>query len=250
MRLSLDTTARMIQYVAGRSARPGGYMSHVGGISPRFLLVLGAIVLAGLTSLAAPAAAQSIAPALQQSVPVAGSATAANPSATALSSVSASTMGASIRAPQASAKEGHSAADVASADKPVLKGLDEATVRKLNPAMMRALRQFRSASASFPAFCRDWERKLRDRERNNLAHIDWRMLGGTETGSYIGYSPVDSCVCKQASNGVPIGELTYKEFSYVVTGKSAADARLSAPKASRVVPTREIFSWDKGKWYY
>jgi len=241
-------------------------MGHIGGKSSRFLAVLVVFVLLGLVPLPRTATAQSIAaaPALQTGVAGVAGATADHPSATGPAGVSGSTLGASIRVPKGTAATTNGAgiaqassherpADVASTDDPVLKGLEggiQATVRKLSPTMTRALEGFQNASASFPSFCRDWERKLRDRERNNLAHIDWRMLGGVETGNYVGYSTVDSCLCKQASNGVPIGELTYKEFEYVLTGKSVDDAKRSAPKATSIVPTREIFSWDKDKWYY
>ncbi len=43
---------------------------------------------------------------------------------------------------------------------------------------------------SFQAFCDGWMEKLRDRELNNLAHIQWQT--GTEgvQGTYIGYSGI------------------------------------------------------------
>ena len=36
----------------------------------------------------------------------------------------------------------------------------QGAAQTLNPAMMRALKEFQVASASFPDFCRDWARKL------------------------------------------------------------------------------------------
>jgi hypothetical protein len=145
------------------------------------------------------------------------------------------------------------AAGAAPAIKPVLKGLGaggmSAAAQKLNPLMMRALKQFEAAKASFTGFCEDWHRKLAEREVNNLAHIAWRLQNGVETGSYVSYGPIESCTCKQANNGVPIGELTYKEMDYTLSGKTVEEAKHAKPSVT-VVPTREIFSWDKGKWFY
>ncbi len=145
-------------------------------------------------------------------------------------------------------------AAVASVDKPVLKGLGgsglEGEARKLNPAMIRALKEFQTASAEFPNFCREWEHKLVVREHDNLDHIKWVMHNGVETGSYVGYGAIDSCTCKQSSNGVAVGILTYKEYDYTLTGKSIAEAKHAAPHADAVVPTREIFAYEKGKWFW
>ena len=146
------------------------------------------------------------------------------------------------------------AVNVASTGPPVLNGLNgngmQGAAQTLNPAMMRALKEFQVASASFPDFCRDWSRKLSVREHDNLGHIKWQMRDGVETGSYVGYSSIDSCTCKEASNGVAVGILTYKEFDYTLSGKSVEDARHATPHAATVVPTREIFAYEKGKWFW
>lgn len=149
---------------------------------------------------------------------------------------------------------GTSALNVASTGNPVLKGLNgngmQGSAQTLNPVMMRALKEFQVASASFPDFCRDWARKLSVREHDNLGQIKWVMHDGVETGTYVGYSSIDSCTCKEASNGVAVGILTYKEFDYTLTGKSVAEARHAAPHATTIVPTREIFAYEKGKWFW
>jgi hypothetical protein len=146
------------------------------------------------------------------------------------------------------------ALNVASATAPVLKGLDgtgmQGTAQALNPTMMRALKQFQIASAAFPDFCREWAHKLSVREHDNLNNIKWVMQNGVETGSYVGYSAIDSCTCKEASNGVAVGILTYKEYDYTLTGKSIEEAKHATPHASSVVPTREIFAYEKGKWFW
>lgn len=137
---------------------------------------------------------------------------------------------------------------------PILKGLDnkgmQGTAQTLNPVMMRALKQFQVASASFPDFCREWSRKLSAREHDNLGNIKWELHDGVETGTYVGYGPISSCTCKEATNGVAVGILTYKEFDYTLTGKSIEEAEHSTPHPATVVPTREIFAYDKGKWFW
>jgi hypothetical protein len=146
------------------------------------------------------------------------------------------------------------ALNVASATPPVLKGLDgngmQGTAQALNPTMMRALKQFQIASAAFPDFCREWARKLSVREHDNVSNIKWVMQNGVETGSYVGYSAIDSCTCKEATNGVAVGILTYKEYDYTLSGKSVEEAKHATPHATSVVPTREIFAYEKGKWFW
>ena len=146
------------------------------------------------------------------------------------------------------------AVNVANTGSPVLKGLNgngmQGAAQTLNPVMMRALKEFQVASASFPDFCRDWGHKLSVREHDNVEHIKWEMRDGVETGSYVGYGSIDSCTCKEATNGVAVGILTYKEFDYTLTGKSLEEARRATPHAATIVPTREIFAYEKGKWFW
>jgi len=146
------------------------------------------------------------------------------------------------------------ALNVPNATAPVLKGLDgngmQGAAQALNPTMIRALKQFRIASAAFPDFCREWAHKLSIREHDNVSNIKWVMQNGVETGSYVGYGAVDSCTCKEASNGVAVGILTYKEYDYTLTGKSLEEAKHASPHATSVVPTREIFAYEKGKWFW
>jgi hypothetical protein len=141
-----------------------------------------------------------------------------------------------------------------SATAPVLRGLDgngmQGAAQALNPVMIRALKQFQIASAAFPDFCREWAHKLSVREHDNLSNIKWVMANGVETGNYVGYGAIDSCTCKEATNGVAVGILTYKEYDYTLTGKSVEDAKHASPHATSVVPTREIFAYEKGKWFW
>jgi len=110
--------------------------------------------------------------------------------------------------------------------------------------------KFERASADFPAFCQDWERRLHDREVNNLAHINWQKRGGYQTATYVAYGKVQACDTKESSRGVPIGKLSYQEYNYYLTGKTVDEARHTAPKLVGTTNTLEIFSWEKNRWFY
>lgn len=103
---------------------------------------------------------------------------------------------------------------------------------------------------AFPSFCKDWEHKLQSRDVNNVNNVSWQAKGGWETGTYIVYSPIKTCATKRASNGQPIGELTYQETEYYLTGHSIAEARHAPPKPVSVTNTTEIFRWDRTRWDY
>lgn len=107
---------------------------------------------------------------------------------------------------------------------------------------------FDQASELFPAFCKDWQRKLHDRELNNLENVTWKDQNGWKTGTYLGYSPIKTCDCKRSTGGVPIGELTYQETEFYLTGRTVEEARHAQPKPVGITNTTEIFRWDKTKW--
>ena len=120
-------------------------------------------------------------------------------------------------------------------------------VELLSPSQQRT---YRRAASAFTSFCHDWERLLHEREVNNLEHLSWRTDGGMETASYTGYGKVESCECKASKEGLPIGKIRYEEIIYSIAGKSIDEARHAAPKLMHEINTLEIFSWDKGKWFY
>jgi hypothetical protein len=111
-------------------------------------------------------------------------------------------------------------------------------------------RRYNLAAAKFPGFCHDWERMLRDRETNSLAHLTWVAHGGVQTTTYTGYGQIDSCETKESVEGVPIGKLSYMEMIYDLEGKTPEEARQATPKILHQTHTLEIFSWDKNKWFY
>ena len=111
-------------------------------------------------------------------------------------------------------------------------------------------RKFERASTDFPAFCQDWERRLHEREVNNLAHMNWQKRGGYETASYTGYGKVESCETKESTKGVPIGKISYQEYNYYLAGKTLEEAEHATPKLVGRTNTLEIFSWEKNRWFY
>ena len=110
--------------------------------------------------------------------------------------------------------------------------------------------KYEQAAALFPSFCHDWERKLHDRELNNLRNIHWQVRDGYETASYVGYGKVKRCETKESAQGVPIGKLTYEEFNFNLIGKTLDEALHTKPKLLGITTTLEIFSWEKNGWFY
>jgi hypothetical protein len=108
--------------------------------------------------------------------------------------------------------------------------------------------KFDHAALAFPDFCRDWQRKLHDRELNNLENISWKDQNGWKTATYVSYSPVKTCNCKRSTGGVPIGELTYQETELYLSGRTVEEARHATPKPVGITNTTEIFRWDRTKW--
>ena len=123
-------------------------------------------------------------------------------------------------------------------------------LKKVNPLRLLRDKEFKTASAEFPGFCKDWERKLHDRETNNLGHLTWQEKDGYETATYTGYGPVQKCECHQSSDGYSIGKVTYDEFQYYLVGKTPDEAKHAKPKVTDSTATTELFRWDKNKWFY
>jgi len=109
---------------------------------------------------------------------------------------------------------------------------------------------FETARAAFPAFCSDWERKLKDRERANLSAMRWEEKEGWQTGYYLGYSNILTCECKQSAKGFPIGTLTYTELHYYLVGHTLDEAKAAKPQPVAHTDTTELFRWDRDRWVY
>jgi len=169
----------------------------------------------------------------------------------------ATTSDISAGAPQAPSPEAPPA--VSPGDKSTAtKTLTDSTLRekvkevltKLTPERMRLNREYQQAAGLFPAFCKDWERMLHDREANNIQHIVWRLENGFETALYTGYSGVKTCEAHQSPEGFSIGKLSYEEFHYLIKAKTLDEAKHTTATPVDDTHTTEIFRWEKGKWFY
>jgi hypothetical protein len=126
----------------------------------------------------------------------------------------------------------------------------KAALSKANPLRLLRDKEYKTASALFPSFCKDWGNKLHEREVNNLDHLNWQEKDGYETATYTGYGPIEKCECHQSSDGYSIGKVTYDEFQYYLVGKTADEAKHAKPKVTDSTATTELFRWDKNKWFY
>lgn len=110
--------------------------------------------------------------------------------------------------------------------------------------------EFNKARTAFPTFCHDWERKLAQREHDNLGTIHWTERNGWQTGTYVGYSKIESCMCDQRPEGAPVGKLTYHEYIYYLAGRTVEEAKRATPKSIGVTSTLELFNWSDHQWQY
>jgi len=126
----------------------------------------------------------------------------------------------------------------------------KAKIDELRQGTAAERRLYARAAAAFPSFCDDWQHKLRVREEDNLNSLSWQEKGGYETATYVGYSPIATCECKESAEGIPLGKVTYDQRQYYVAGRTVEDAKHSPPKVVGITHTLEIFSWDQNKWFY
>lgn len=137
------------------------------------------------------------------------------------------------------------------ASKPPVLERSKAALSRLNTKVSAATRHlFERASAAFPSFCEDWERKLRERERHNLSSIKWQDKSGWKIGYYVGYGKILLCQCEASTRGMPVGKLKYQETNYYLAGKTIDEALHALPKATDVTITTELFRWGKDNWVY
>ena len=130
-----------------------------------------------------------------------------------------------------------------------LKSDVKAVIHKLDPLHAFHEHRYQIAAAEFPAFCQDWGRKLQERTQWGISQIQWHADNGIESGTYTGYSPINSCTTKMSENGTAIGELTYEERVYSLSGKTVQEAKHAQPKQVSVMRTLEIFRFDHNKWF-
>lgn|SRR3990172_5091856 len=138
----------------------------------------------------------------------------------------------------------------AQADSASLPAKPAQRAKRVTALQRAASRTFEHARSAFSNFCGEWERKLRDRERKNLNAIKWKEQKGWKVGEFLGYSKIQTCMCKQSSRGQPLGILTYGEMNYYLAGKTIDEAKRATPKGTLATETTEIFRWGRNKWEY
>jgi hypothetical protein len=103
----------------------------------------------------------------------------------------------------------------------------------------------------FKTFCDGWMEKLRERERNNIAHIEWKPGTGGVVGEYVGYDTQNFTVGDVTNAETkPIGRVIYMELKMRLTGPSQVDALAQKPEIVERTEVTELFRFDKGSWVY
>jgi hypothetical protein len=103
----------------------------------------------------------------------------------------------------------------------------------------------------FKTFCDGWMEKLRERERNNIAHIEWKPGGTGVVGEYVGYDTQNFTVGDVTNAETkPIGRVIYMELKMRLSGSSQVDALAQKPEIIERTEVTELFRFDKGSWVY
>ena len=90
--------------------------------------------------------------------------------------------------------------------------------------------------------------KLAERERNNLAHLEWKPVDGGVQTSYVGYEQEHKCKLIEGTEDDPVAKVFYREIHYTKQGSTVAEAERNPPKPTEIIEVQEIFHYLKGKW--
>lgn len=106
--------------------------------------------------------------------------------------------------------------------------------------------------AKFRTFIESWMAKLRERERHNIAHIQWKPGERGVVGEYVGYDTTNYQVAdiRNPDSGTPIGRVVYMELKKRVSGASEVDALAQTPEIVERTEVTEIFRYERGSWVY
>ena len=93
--------------------------------------------------------------------------------------------------------------------------------------------------------------KLRERERHNIAHIEWKPGDRGVVGEYVGYDTTNITI-PDISNAdtTPIGRVIYLELKLRLSGTSQVDALAQQPEIVERTEVTELFRWERGSWVY
>ena len=106
-------------------------------------------------------------------------------------------------------------------------------------------------TSKFKTFCDVWMGKLRERERNNVAHIEWKPGDRGVVGEYVGYDTTNFTIPEISNpDKSPIGRVIYMELKLRVTGTSDVDALAQKPEIVERTEVTELFRFERGSWVY
>jgi hypothetical protein len=106
-------------------------------------------------------------------------------------------------------------------------------------------------TAKFKTFCDDWMGKLRERERNNIAHIEWKPGERGVVGEYVGYDTTNITIPELTNpDKQPIGRVVYMELKLRLVGTSDVDALAQKPEIVERTEVTELFRYERGSWVY
>lgn len=103
----------------------------------------------------------------------------------------------------------------------------------------------------FKTFCDSWMEKLRERERNNIAHIEWKPGERGVVGEYVGYDTTNITIPEISNpDKDPIGRVIYMELKLRVSGTTDVDALAQKPEIVERTEVTELFRFERGSWVY
>ena len=103
----------------------------------------------------------------------------------------------------------------------------------------------------FKTFCDGWMAKLRERERNNIAKIEWKPGERGVVGEYVGYDTETFTVGDITNPETqPIGRVIYMELKMRLSGTSDVDALAQKPEIVERTEVTELFRYERGAWVY
>lgn len=103
----------------------------------------------------------------------------------------------------------------------------------------------------FKTFCDSWMEKLRERERNNIAHIEWKPGDRGVVGEYVGYDTTNITIPEISNpDKQPIGRVIYMELKLRLSGTTDVDALAQKPEIVERTEVTELFRFERGSWVY
>jgi hypothetical protein len=105
--------------------------------------------------------------------------------------------------------------------------------------------------SKFQTFCDGWMSKLKERERNNIAHIEWKQGDRGVVGEYVGYDTTNITIPEITNpDKQPVGRVVYMELKLRLSGTSNVDALAQKPEIVERTEVTELFRYEHGNWVY